>query len=118
MSAPTLTHDDIDNTTAVPVRKRALDGETFYSSHSHCYAVGRHAATKAGREMCRVGSYKITGHNHADVTNVKSKISNVVHATVGPDAQPVCDVKLASRVLVSAGDFPVTCKRCLKLTDA
>lgn len=114
MSAPTLTHDDIDDTTAVPVRKRALDGETFYSSHAHCYAIGRHTATKAGREMCRVGSYKITGQ---PVMNIKSKISNVVHVAIG-GTTTLCDVKIANADTVPDTDFPVTCKRCLKLTDA
>lgn len=53
MTAATATHEEIDNVTAVPTRKRVGDGFTFYSSHKECYELGIHANTPAGREQCR-----------------------------------------------------------------
>lgn len=103
----------MNDTTAVKSRKRNMDGFTLHSSHSHCYAAGLHAATTAGREWCRNGdASKRSVAAVVKVQNVKSKISNVVHAVDGDST--LCAKKLAAPVLVDDADYPVTCKSCIR----
>lgn len=115
----------LDNSTAVPTRKRAVDQLTFHSSHADCYARGIHAKTPQGREMCRTGQGFSGIQDKIEIEtviehNIKSKISTVVHATDNVDdgVNPLCGVKLPvkSRLHVAAADYPVTCKKCQKLS--
>lgn len=111
--------DTLDNATAVPTRKRALDQLTFFSSHKECYELGRHAKTPQGREMCRTGQgfSGVQQSKPNPVTTIKSKISHVVHVAIGGTAT-LCDVKLSAPILVQSDDYPVTCKKCLKSQSA
>lgn len=107
----------MNGASAVQTKKRSGDGFTFYSSHSHCYAIELHAKTNEGRESCRYG--RPTRREvvaTATVLNVKSPISSNVHArgTVGATST-LCGTKLPINAeTVDSADFPVTCKSCLK----
>lgn len=113
--------DTLDNTTAVPTRKRAVDQLTFFSSHQECYERGIHAKTPQGREMCRTGQGFSGRQAKTQLpTTIKSTISSVTHAaTIGSQGpEPVCATKIpAASVSLGYDDSsPVNCKKCQKLS--
>lgn len=104
-------------TATATARRRAGDDQIFFSSHDHCYRVGAHAKTAAGRESCRTGQRLSRNRAKAMPLCAHADGSKVVHLLIDDGNTVQCTGKLVSEKWVSVRTEP-TCKNCIKKANA